>query len=48
LQRDLAIRAGCTFIQGFLISRALPNAALPELIRRLDITRNAEAHRHEI
>ena len=35
-QRDIALRAGCSTMQGFLISRPVPNAALPELIRRLD------------
>jgi diguanylate cyclase (GGDEF)-like protein len=45
-QRAVAMRAGCTAMQGFLISRAVPNAALPELIRRLDPARSKEAVGH--
>ena len=35
-QREIAQRAGCTEMQGYLISRAVPSQDVPDLIRRLE------------
>ncbi len=45
-QRAVAARAGCTAMQGFLISRAVPNEALAALIRSLDPHTALEGHGH--
>jgi predicted signal transduction protein with EAL and GGDEF domain len=43
-QRDIAARAGCGFMQGFLVSRPLPGTAVAALIERLGARHSEENH----
>ena len=45
-QRDIARVAGCTEMQGYLVSRPVPGTEVADLIARLDLSPQPEVTAH--